>query len=91
MEEIERGNITLVARDNFAIDDAGARAQAYQRPDDQQTQRLLQLLLLNARAFCWDWFWLLAHPGLEWLLAFFIFITLVGGLTNTPMAPARGR
>jgi hypothetical protein len=36
MEEIERGNITLVARDNFAIDDAGARAQAYQRPDDQR-------------------------------------------------------
>jgi len=36
MEEIERGNTTLVARANFAIDDAGARAQACQRPDDQQ-------------------------------------------------------
>src|SRR6266446_1337665 len=41
-------------------------------PTISTTQRLLQFLLLNARAFCWDWFWLLAHPGLAWLLAFFM-------------------
>jgi len=32
---IERGNANVIAGDSFAIDDAGARAQACQRLDDQ--------------------------------------------------------
>ena len=34
--EIERGNAVVIAGDRFAIDDAGARAQASQRFDDQR-------------------------------------------------------
>src|SRR5262245_20489512 len=34
--EIERGNAVGIAGDSFAIDDAGARAQACQRLDDQR-------------------------------------------------------
>ena len=33
--EIERGDATLIAGDGLAVDDAGARAQACQRLDDQ--------------------------------------------------------
>ena len=33
-DEIERGNAVVIAGDSFAIDDAGARAQACQRLDD---------------------------------------------------------
>ena len=35
-DEIERGNAIVIASDSFAIDDAGARAQADQRFDDQR-------------------------------------------------------
>src|SRR5262245_30126378 len=35
-DEIERGNAVVIAGDSFAIDDAGARAQACQRLDDQR-------------------------------------------------------
>jgi hypothetical protein len=35
-DEIERGNAVVIAGDGFAIDDAGARAQACQRLDDQR-------------------------------------------------------
>src|SRR5262249_46777332 len=35
-DEIERSNAVLVAGDRFAVDDAGARAQASQRLDDQR-------------------------------------------------------
>jgi hypothetical protein len=35
-DEIERGNATVVASDSFAVDNAGARAQAGQRFDDQR-------------------------------------------------------
>jgi hypothetical protein len=35
-DEIERGNAVVIASDGFAIDDAGARAQAGQRIDDQR-------------------------------------------------------
>jgi hypothetical protein len=35
-DEIERGNAIAVASDSFAIDDAGAGAQAGQRLDDQR-------------------------------------------------------
>src|SRR6266581_3035906 len=35
-DEIERGNAVVIAGDSFAIDDAGARAQAGQRLDDQR-------------------------------------------------------
>jgi len=34
--EIERGNAVVIAGDSFAVDDAGARAQARQRLDDQR-------------------------------------------------------
>src|SRR5215831_10577435 len=34
--EIERGNAVVVAGDSFAVDDAGALAQACQRLDDQR-------------------------------------------------------
>src|SRR5262249_43289377 len=34
--EIERGNAVVMAGDSFAVDNAGARAQAYQRIDDQR-------------------------------------------------------
>src|SRR5262245_10391608 len=34
--EIERSNAVVIAGDSFAIDDAGARAQACQRLDDQR-------------------------------------------------------
>src|SRR5262249_12080928 len=34
--EIERGNAVVVAGDSFAVDNAGARAQACQRLDDQR-------------------------------------------------------
>jgi hypothetical protein len=33
--EIERGNAVIIPGDSFAVDDAGARAQAGQRLDDQ--------------------------------------------------------
>src|SRR5262245_16551054 len=35
-DEIERSNAVVVAGDRFAVDDAGARAQASQRLDDQR-------------------------------------------------------
>jgi hypothetical protein len=35
-DEIERGDAVVIARDSFAVDDAGARAQACQRLDDQR-------------------------------------------------------
>jgi hypothetical protein len=35
-DEIERSNAVVIARDSFSIDDAGARAQAGQRFDDQR-------------------------------------------------------
>src|SRR5262249_62011217 len=35
-DEIERSNAVVIAGDRFAIDDAGARAQACQRLDDQR-------------------------------------------------------
>jgi len=35
-DEIERGNAVVIAGDSFAVDDAGARAQASQRFDDQR-------------------------------------------------------
>ena len=35
-DEIERGNAVVIASDSFAIDDAGARAQAGQSIDDQR-------------------------------------------------------
>src|SRR6516225_7583069 len=35
-DEIERGNAVVIAGDSFAVDDAGARAQAGQRLDDQR-------------------------------------------------------
>src|SRR5262245_18383202 len=35
-DEIERGNAVVIAGDSFAVDDAGARAQACQRLDDQR-------------------------------------------------------
>src|SRR5438445_10022453 len=35
-DEVERGNAVVIASDRFAIDDAGARAQAGQRLDDQR-------------------------------------------------------
>src|SRR5262249_60500341 len=34
-DEIERGNAVVIAGDSFAVDDAGARAQACRRLDDQ--------------------------------------------------------
>src|SRR5215467_2776826 len=34
--EIERGNAVVIAGDSLAVDDAGARAQACQRLDDQR-------------------------------------------------------
>src|SRR5215510_1429535 len=34
--EIERGNAVVIAGDSFAVDDAGARAQAGQRLNDQR-------------------------------------------------------
>src|SRR5262245_51554630 len=34
--EIERGNAVVIAGDSFAVDDAGARAQASQHLDDQR-------------------------------------------------------
>src|SRR5262245_384222 len=34
--EIERGNAVVIAGDSFAVDDAGARAQAAQRLNDQR-------------------------------------------------------
>jgi hypothetical protein len=34
--EIERGNAVVIADDSFTVDDAGARAQAGQRLDDQR-------------------------------------------------------
>jgi len=35
-DEIERGHAVVIAGDSFAVDDAGARAQACQRLDDQR-------------------------------------------------------
>src|SRR5262245_3372533 len=35
-DEIERGNAVVIAGDSFAVDDAGAGAQACQRLDDQR-------------------------------------------------------
>src|SRR5262249_2573565 len=35
-DELERGNAVVVAGNSFAVDDAGARAQACQRLDDQR-------------------------------------------------------
>ena len=35
-DEIERGNAVVIAGDSFAVDNAGARAQASQRLDDQR-------------------------------------------------------
>ncbi len=35
-DEIERGHAVVIAGDSFAVDDAGARAQAGQRLDDQR-------------------------------------------------------
>ena len=35
-DEIERSNAVVIAGDSFAVDDAGARAQACQRLDDQR-------------------------------------------------------
>src|SRR5262245_15493345 len=35
-DEIERGNTVVIAGDGFTVDDAGARAQACQRLDDQR-------------------------------------------------------
>ena len=35
-DKIERGNTVVIAGDSFAIDDAGARAQAAQRLDNQR-------------------------------------------------------
>src|SRR5262249_20830471 len=35
-DEIERGNAVVIAGDSFAVDDAGARAEAGQRFDDQR-------------------------------------------------------
>jgi hypothetical protein len=35
-DKIERGNAVIVASHRFTIDDAGARAQAGQRLDDQR-------------------------------------------------------
>src|SRR5262249_50851086 len=35
-DEIERGNAVVIAGDSFAVDDAGARAQACRRLDDQR-------------------------------------------------------
>ena len=35
-DEIERGNAVVIAGDSLAIDNAGARAQACQRLDDQR-------------------------------------------------------
>jgi len=35
-DELERGNAVVIASHRFAIDDAGARAQARQRLDDQR-------------------------------------------------------
>jgi hypothetical protein len=35
-DEIERGNAVVIAGNSFAVDDAGARAQACQRLDDQR-------------------------------------------------------
>src|SRR5262245_65231608 len=35
-DEIERGDAVVIAGDSFAVDDAGARAQACQRLDDQR-------------------------------------------------------
>jgi len=35
-DEIERGNTVVIAGDSFAVDDAGARAQAPQRFDDER-------------------------------------------------------
>src|SRR5262245_1510639 len=35
-DEIERGDTVVIAGDSFAVDDAGARAQACQRLDDQR-------------------------------------------------------
>jgi hypothetical protein len=35
-DEIERGNAVLIAGDRLAVDDAGTRAQACQRLDDQK-------------------------------------------------------
>jgi glucose-6-phosphate dehydrogenase assembly protein OpcA len=34
--EIERGNAVVIAGNSFAVDDAGARAQACQRLDNQR-------------------------------------------------------
>jgi hypothetical protein len=34
-DQIERGNTVVIASDSFTVDDAGARAQASQRIDDQ--------------------------------------------------------
>jgi hypothetical protein len=35
-DEIKRGNAVVIASDSLAVDDAGARAQANQRLDDQR-------------------------------------------------------
>jgi hypothetical protein len=35
-DEIERANAVIIAGDRFAVDDAGARAQAGQRLDDER-------------------------------------------------------
>jgi glucose-6-phosphate dehydrogenase assembly protein OpcA len=35
-DEIERGNAVVIASDRLAVDDAGARAQASQRLDDER-------------------------------------------------------
>jgi hypothetical protein len=35
-DEIERGNAIVIAGDSFAVDDAGARAKAGQRFDNQR-------------------------------------------------------
>ena len=35
-DEVERGNAVVIAGDSFAVDNAGARAQAGQRLDDQR-------------------------------------------------------
>src|SRR5215510_6382331 len=36
LDEIERGNAVVIAGDSFAVDNAGARAQACQRLDNQR-------------------------------------------------------
>jgi hypothetical protein len=35
-DEIERGNAVVIAGNSFAVDDAGARAQAGERLDDER-------------------------------------------------------